>query len=90
MWWKPKSFVEFANRAQCFVDQYGSQIDSKTGERVDGQKTLDENIADNAGVRAAYRTFIRTLDKENEPSVSGFETPQQAFFIAYGSVSQSY
>lgn len=88
-WWNPKSFVEFANRAQCLVDQYGAQIDSKTRERVNGEATLGENIADNGGVRAAYRTFIRSLDNEKDAKVPGYEkyTPEQAFFISYGSVS---
>lgn len=59
-WWTDESAEEFEQRVQCFRDQYSSY--EYEGIQVNENKTLDENIADNGGLRAAYK--VRVLANE--------------------------
>lgn len=76
-WWTAKSYDKFKQRAQCFIDQYAH-----------GTRTLDENLSDNNGLRAAYYAYKRQLNGSESANVSGYEqyTNDQAFFISFGTV----
>lgn len=52
-WWKNSSVEAFKRQTECMVEQYGNY--SVNGEPVNGRHTLGENIADNGGLKAAYR-----------------------------------
>ena len=51
-WWDPQSSNNFGITTECMVDQYNRY--NIKGQRIDGDFTLDENIADNGGLRAAH------------------------------------
>jgi predicted metalloendopeptidase len=54
------------------------------------QDTLDEDIADNGGLRKAYRAFRRAWPRAGLnatlPNLTSF-TPDQLFFLGYATVS---
>ncbi|CAB3988922.1 endothelin-converting enzyme 2 isoform X2 [Paramuricea clavata] len=52
-WWTKKSKENFVKRSTCLVEEYNKVkiFDYK----VDGNKTLSENIADNGGLKYAFR-----------------------------------
>lgn len=52
-WWKNSSVEAFKRQTECMVEQYGNY--TVNGEAVNGKHTLGENIADNGGLKAAYR-----------------------------------
>lgn len=52
-WWKNSSVEAFKKQTQCMVEQYGNYSINK--EPVNGRHTLGENIADNGGLKAAYK-----------------------------------
>lgn len=52
-WWKNSSVEAFKQQTECMVEQYSNY--SVNGEPVNGRHTLGENIADNGGLKAAYR-----------------------------------
>uniref|UniRef100_A0A8B9HSG8 Membrane metallo-endopeptidase-like 1 n=1 Tax=Astyanax mexicanus TaxID=7994 RepID=A0A8B9HSG8_ASTMX len=55
-WWSNFSAEHFRAQSQCMVQQYGNFTwDLAGGQKVCGVSTLGENIADNGGVRQAYK-----------------------------------
>ncbi len=79
-WWGAKDSREFRKRSRCFVREY-SAFTAEDGVVVDGRLTLDENIADNGGLRIAYLALQDLLRRKPAASVGGF-TPEQRFFLA--------
>ncbi|VDN35050.1 unnamed protein product [Cylicostephanus goldi] len=60
-WWDADVKKKFTDRAQCIINQYGKIEVSRsekvpgTGLKINGKLTQGENIADNGGVKQAYR-----------------------------------
>ena len=68
---------------QCVVDQFDGYF-VEPDLHHDGKLVLGESIGDLAGVRIAYRAFLKSLEgKPPAPPLDGF-TPEQQFFIAWG------
>ncbi|KAM4797924.1 endothelin-converting enzyme 1-like isoform X3 [Urocitellus parryii] len=65
------------------VEQYSSY--SVNGEPVNGRHTLGENIADNGGLKAAYRAYQNWVKKNGEeqtlPTLG--LTNDQLFFLGF-------
>ena len=58
-WWDEESRKEFNRRKECLSDQYNGFYDNQTGWYVNGTKAITEIIADNGGVRNAYRAYSK-------------------------------
>ncbi|CAB1314695.1 unnamed protein product, partial [Coregonus sp. 'balchen'] len=57
-WWSNYSAEHFKEQSQCMVQQYGNfNWKLAGGQNVSGISTLGENIADNGGVRQAYKVW---------------------------------
>uniref|UniRef100_A0A914CI21 Uncharacterized protein n=1 Tax=Acrobeloides nanus TaxID=290746 RepID=A0A914CI21_9BILA len=90
-WWDEKTIAKFINRTQCIIDQYSAfEVPEAVGLKVNGILTQGENIADNGGVKEAfraYRSYVQKLGRE-EKRLPGFEdyTNDQIFFISYAQV----
>ncbi|CAL1538998.1 unnamed protein product [Lymnaea stagnalis] len=86
-WWGKEDMANFKSRASCFVDQYGCY--KWDGNSLDGEKTLDENIADNGGLKQsyrAYRNFIKRRGTE-ETKLPGLKlNHDQIFFLSFAQV----
>jgi putative endopeptidase len=80
-WWTPEDFKHFQSSAQQLVAQY-NQYRPFPDLAVNGQQTLGENIADVAGLAAAYDAFQMSLNGKPAPKVAGF-TGDQQFFISF-------
>jgi predicted metalloendopeptidase len=84
-WWTPPDDAAFRERTSCMASQYG-EYSSIPGAKLNGNLTLGENVADNAGVRIAYYALMDVLaTKGPQPAIDGF-TPDQRFFIAWAQV----
>lgn len=82
-WWAADDLANFKARGECVVRQYESYF-IEPGIHHNGRLTLGEAIADQAGVRLAYRALmISRRGKPAGPTLDGL-TPEQQFFVAWG------
>ncbi|XP_055347185.1 neprilysin-11-like isoform X1 [Paramacrobiotus metropolitanus] len=87
-WWSNATRAAFDERTHGMVAQYDN-YNIAVG-KVNGQLTLTENIADNGGIRAAYKGYLRHLDlsSRQETSIAGLEkySFEQLFFLSAAQV----
>jgi putative endopeptidase len=80
-WWTPADFKHFQASSAQLVAQYDG-YKPFPDLAVKGQQTLGENIADLAGLAAAYDAYHRSLHGKPAPAVQGL-TGDQQFFISF-------
>ncbi len=80
-WWTPEDLAHFGVATKKLADQYDT-YKPFPDLAVNGPQTLAENIADVAGVSAAYDGYRASLKGQPAPEQGGFNGDQQ-FFIAY-------
>jgi predicted metalloendopeptidase len=80
-WWTPADFKHFEASAAQLVAQYDAYAPFPD-LHVKGKQTLAENIADIAGLAAAYDAYHRSLGGKPAPAVQGFSGDQQ-FFVSF-------
>ena len=81
-WWKPADFAHFEAAAAKLVAQYDA-YKPFPDISVNGRQTIAENIADLAGLSAAYDGYRASLAGKTAPVQDGFSGDQQ-FFISFG------
>lgn len=80
-WWTPADLARFTKNGKALADQY-DKYSPFPGVHVNGRQTLGENIADLAGLAAAYDAYRASLKGKEPPVIDGF-TGDQRFFIAF-------
>uniref|UniRef100_A0A8C3MZ95 Membrane metalloendopeptidase like 1 n=1 Tax=Geospiza parvula TaxID=87175 RepID=A0A8C3MZ95_GEOPR len=88
-WWSNFSALHFKEQSLCMVHQYGNYTwELAGGQNVSGISTLGENIADNGGVRQAYKAYLKWLEQEGkEPKLPGLNmSHKQLFFLNFAQV----
>jgi putative endopeptidase len=80
-WWTPADFQRFTAAGDALARQFDA-YEALPGLHVKGTLTLGENIADVAGLAAAYDAYKASLNGKAAPVLDGF-TGDQRFFIAY-------
>ncbi|KAM6258574.1 neprilysin isoform 1-T2 [Porphyrio hochstetteri] len=88
-WWTEESARNFKELSQCIVYQYGNfSWDLAGGQHLSGINTLGENIADNGGVRQAYKAYENFVKKHGkEKLLPGLEmNHKQLFFLNFAQV----
>ena len=81
-WWTPTDHQHFEQEAKALAEQYDSYV-ALPGLHVNGEQTIDEDIADLGGVAAAYEAYHDSLNGRPAPKIDGF-TGDQQFFLAFG------
>jgi putative endopeptidase len=80
-WWQPEDFAHFrasGARLAAQFDHYTPFADL----HVNGEQTLSENIADVAGLNAAYDAYRRATEGTAPLTLSGFDA-DQLFFLSF-------
>ena len=80
-WWTPEDFAHFKASSAQLIAQY-SAYHPFPDLAVNGALTVSENIADTAGLSAAYDAYRLSLGGKEAPVVQGF-TGDQQFFISF-------
>ncbi len=80
-WWTPADFKKFTAAGDALATQFDA-YEALPGLNVNGKLTLSENIADVAGLNAAYDAYRTSLGGKEAPTVNGL-TGDQRFFIAF-------
>ncbi len=81
-WWTPDDLAHFEASTASLAAQYDS-YKPFPDLAINGKQTLGENIADLAGLDAAYDAYQTSLGGKTAPAQDGF-TGDQQFFIAFG------
>lgn len=85
-WLSPADRNNFFNLSQSLVKQYSSFKIPNTDVYVNGKKTLGENIADNAGLKITYQSYLSWEEKSRQRDyrLPGLNlNPRQLFFLAF-------
>ncbi|KAK4876270.1 hypothetical protein RN001_012692 [Aquatica leii] len=87
-WWNNVTIRAFRDRAQCIIDQYSRYKIDEVGLYVNGRMTQGENIADNGGLKEAFRAYRKWVRKHGEEAdLPGLNlTHDQLFFLNYAQI----
>jgi predicted metalloendopeptidase len=80
-WWTEADLANFRAQGAALAHQYDA-YEALPGLHLNGELTLGENIADVAGLQAAYDAYHASLAGHEAPVINGL-TGDQRFFIAY-------
>ena len=83
-WWTEEDMAHFQAAAQRLTAQYDA-YEPLPGSHVNGKLTLSENIADVAGIAAAYDGYRAFYGGKEGPSAQGL-TGDQRFFLSFGQI----
>jgi len=81
-WWTKDDFAHFKAAGEMLVEQF-DRYRPFPGLAVNGRQTLSENIADVAGLVAAYDAYHLSLDGKPGVTKESFNGDQR-FFISFG------
>nr|CAD7423165.1 unnamed protein product [Timema monikensis] len=88
-WWSDEAVESFTEHAQCLIDQYSQYVDAEASMQLDGTNTQGENIADNGGIKQAFKAYQEWLEAnqgEDETLPGVQATPYQLFFLNFAQV----
>ncbi|VDO38628.1 unnamed protein product [Onchocerca flexuosa] len=90
-WWDDETKANFKERKNCFMEEYNNYTVPDTNLFINGMLTLNENIADNGGIKVAfraYRNYIKQIGHEEErlPGLEHLDM-DQIFFLSSAQVN---
>lgn len=64
-WWSNETMNAFDEHTQCMIDQYSEYKFEEIDQYVNGRFTLEENMADDGGVKQAFKvnTYLKYFIK---------------------------
>ncbi|MGZ3672259.1 MAG: M13 family metallopeptidase [Bdellovibrionota bacterium] len=82
-WWSDTTLNQFLAKSACYVDQANQYKINLVGLNVNGKNTLEENLADQGGVKLGYAALDKELASRPEGAPWGKFNERQQFWIAY-------
>jgi putative endopeptidase len=80
-WWTPQDLAQFKARTKKLAEQY-SAYQVFPDLNLNGEQVLGENIADVAGLAAAYDAWKLSLNGQAAPVIDGFSGDER-FFLGW-------
>ncbi|XP_037931990.1 neprilysin-1-like [Teleopsis dalmanni] len=65
-WWNNATIEAFRERTQCIIDQYSKYKIDEVGMYMNGRMTQGENIADNGGLKQAFRVCTYQVYRDKD------------------------
>ena len=75
-WWTAEDRARFDQLTGKLVAQYNA-YEPLPGKHINGELTLGENIADNAGLQIAYKAYQLSLGGKSAPVLDGMNGDQR-------------
>ncbi|CAB0037784.1 unnamed protein product [Trichogramma brassicae] len=91
-WWSDETLKHYSAKVECIIKQYDNYSVPELGHNftVNGFNTQGENIADNGGLREAYRAYskLRKRRPSQQIALPGLVdySQDQLFFLGYANV----
>jgi len=86
-WWETADIARFDALTAKLVEQYDA-LEPLPGVHVNGKQTLDENLADLAGLEVSYQAYQTSLGGSAAPVLDGL-TGAQRFFLGNAQLSRT-
>lgn len=83
-WWTDEDKANYSQRTKVLADWFSAQ-EVQPGLKVNGEKTLGENIGDNGGINVAFRALQNVMAKQPLPEKDGYSAAQR-FFLSYARI----
>ena len=80
-WWTAEDRARFAAKTNPLVAEYSAFMPIR-GRHLNGELTLNENIADNAGLAIAYKAYKLSLAGHAAPVIDGLSGDQR-FYMGF-------
>ena len=82
--WHDDTKIAYLEKAKCIIEQYGNFTEPNVDLPLNGNKTQEENIADNAGIKIAYHAYMKLVEKiGHEARLPGLNySSNQMFWIS--------
>ncbi|CAI4221414.1 unnamed protein product [Auanema sp. JU1783] len=87
-WWDNVTIAKFEEKAECIEKQYSEYLLEQIAMKINGRSTKGENIADNGGLKQAYKAYKKYENLHPlPPSLPGVNlTHDQLFFLNYAQI----
>ncbi|CAM2149171.1 putative endopeptidase [Pararobbsia alpina] len=86
-WWTEADRTQYRTRTRRLEDQFNA-YSPLPGYHIDGARTLSENIAESAGLDAAYHAYKISLGKKTPAVIDGL-TGEQRFYHGFAQLHRS-
>ena len=85
-WFSKESRQKYQDKAKCFSDQYSQFTEPESNMKLNGIKTLGEDIADNGGLQQAFNAYSKvSSDDKLLPGLENYSR-EQLFFLGYANI----
>ncbi|XP_065564793.1 neprilysin-1-like [Artemia franciscana] len=87
-WWNNQTIKAYRTLINCFVEQYGNYKIQEIDQNLNGRLTVLENIADNVGLKIAYKAYKKWVERNgSEELLPGLAlSHEQLFFLGYAQI----
>uniref|UniRef100_A0A1A9WAX5 Peptidase M13 N-terminal domain-containing protein n=1 Tax=Glossina brevipalpis TaxID=37001 RepID=A0A1A9WAX5_9MUSC len=84
-WWNNATIEAFRQHTQCIIDQYSNYKVAEVDLNLNGRMTQGENIADNGGLKQAFRAYKKWVKRHGpEPLLPAVNLRHdQIFFVNF-------
>uniref|UniRef100_A0AC34QY75 Uncharacterized protein n=1 Tax=Panagrolaimus sp. JU765 TaxID=591449 RepID=A0AC34QY75_9BILA len=84
-WWTDSSKRAFEDHCNCLINQFNHYCYPNNIGCVNGNQTIDENVADLAGIKAAFKAYKKQSTPQYRLAKAPMFSDDQLFFLSFAS-----